>query len=127
MFDIGFLELFLVAVTALVVLGPERLPQAAKTLGGWVAKSRGFANGIRDELEREANLSEIREQLKKEKEKFQGQIQGLEVEKRKLLGKVEQSINVKSPIPTSSDEGKPGPGKPEAGKLEAGKPDVGKL
>ena len=94
MFDMGFLELFLVAVTALVVLGPERLPQAAKTLGTWVAKSRGFASCIRDELEREANLAEIREQLKEEKEKFQHHIESLEGEKQQLRHQIEDAISL---------------------------------
>lgn len=57
MFDIGFWELLLIAGIALLVLGPERLPRAASTLGRWIGQARRLARGlqsqVREELERE--------------------------------------------------------------------------
>ena len=53
MFDIGFWELLLIAVLGLVVLGPERLPQVARTLGLWVGKSRHYMRQLSVELDRE--------------------------------------------------------------------------
>jgi len=59
MFDIGFLELALIAVLALVVLGPERLPGAARSVGKFTARARSLARGLqaqfRAEIEREEN------------------------------------------------------------------------
>ena len=64
MFDIGFWELVLVFVMALVVLGPERLPAAARQMGYWVRRIRGLAHVAQQELERELKVSELRQQLK---------------------------------------------------------------
>ena len=85
MFDIGFLELLVLAVIALLVIGPERLPKAVKSISGWLARSRHFANSLRDELEREANLDEIRQQLKQQTAQVKEQMEVLEKEKQALL------------------------------------------
>ena len=68
MFDIGFWELVLVFVIALVVLGPERLPGAARQVGQWVRRIRGLAFVAQQELERELKISELRQQLKENPE-----------------------------------------------------------
>lgn len=60
MFDIGFWELALIAVIGLIVLGPERLPGAARTLGRWVGRARMYANSLRHELENAAGADELR-------------------------------------------------------------------
>ncbi len=66
MFDIGFSELLLVGLVALLVLGPERLPTAARMAGLWIGRlKRGFTN-IREEVEREIGADEIRRQLHNE-------------------------------------------------------------
>jgi sec-independent protein translocase protein TatB len=66
MFEIGFSELLLVAIVALLVLGPERLPQALRTLGLWVGRLRRSFNSVRDEIEREIGMDDIRRQLHNE-------------------------------------------------------------
>lgn len=60
MFEIGFWELVLIGVVALVVLGPERLPGAARTLGRWAGRARSYVKHFSSELEREASLQELR-------------------------------------------------------------------
>lgn len=65
MFDIGFLELIIVAVLALLVLGPERLPKAAATLGKWIGKARRLMSTFSQEIDRQVEIEELREQLKK--------------------------------------------------------------
>ncbi|WP_341502401.1 Sec-independent protein translocase protein TatB [Gallaecimonas sp. GXIMD4217] len=65
MFDIGFWELILIAVLALVILGPQRMPVAVKTVGRWVRTFKGMANQVRMELERELHTQELHENLKK--------------------------------------------------------------
>ncbi|MDX1450920.1 MAG: Sec-independent protein translocase protein TatB [Oleiphilaceae bacterium] len=64
MFDIGFLELVIVAIIALLVLGPERLPSAARTAGRWVGKVRRTVGNFSREIERQIEVEELREQLK---------------------------------------------------------------
>ena len=65
MFDIGFWELILIGVVALVVLGPERLPVAIRTLTGWIRLIRSTANSVKSELEQELKLHELHSDLKK--------------------------------------------------------------
>lgn len=66
MFDIGFSELFLFGVIALIVLGPEKLPQAARTAGKWYAKLRRTISTIQSEIEAELDLAETRQQMQDE-------------------------------------------------------------
>jgi sec-independent protein translocase protein TatB len=60
MFDIGFWELALVGLVALLVLGPERLPAFARTVGRWAGKAQRLTREFKHDLEREIDLSELR-------------------------------------------------------------------
>ncbi len=66
MFDIGFAELLLLAIVALVVIGPERLPETARTLGLWMGRLRRMFSNAKTELERELGVDEVRRQLHNE-------------------------------------------------------------
>ncbi len=66
MFDIGFAELLVVGVIALLVLGPERLPHAARTTGRWVGKMRRMVSQMTQEIDRQLKADELREKLRKE-------------------------------------------------------------
>ena len=63
MFDIGFTELLLIAVVALVVLGPERLPKAARFAGLWVRRARAQWFSVKSEFERELAAEELKRSL----------------------------------------------------------------
>jgi sec-independent protein translocase protein TatB len=63
MFDIGFGELLLIAVVALVVLGPERLPKAARFAGLWVRRARAQWYSVKSELERELEADELKRRM----------------------------------------------------------------
>ncbi|MFR9721413.1 Sec-independent protein translocase protein TatB [Aeromonas diversa] len=65
MFDIGFWELMVIAVVALVVLGPERLPEAVRTVAKWVKLVRSTANAVKMELSEELRIQELHNDLKK--------------------------------------------------------------
>lgn len=67
MFDIGFTELLLVGLVALLVFGPERLPGAARTAGLWIGRLRRSFNALKSEVEREIGADEIRRQLHNER------------------------------------------------------------
>lgn len=75
MFDIGFLELFVIGVIALIVLGPERLPKAARTVGLWVGKAKQGFNSIKHEIDRELKVQEIQQELEQQKAQLEEQIQ----------------------------------------------------
>lgn len=65
MFDVGFSEVILLAFLGLLILGPERLPAVARTLGGWVRRGQRMAREFQQELEKEVDLQSIRD-LKKD-------------------------------------------------------------
>jgi len=67
MFDIGFSEMLLVGLVALIVLGPERLPGAVRTAGLWVGRLKRSFSNIKAEVEREIGADEIRRQLHNER------------------------------------------------------------
>ncbi|NWB97373.1 Sec-independent protein translocase subunit TatB [Pseudomonas gingeri] len=85
MFGISFSELLLVGLVALLVLGPERLPHAARTAGLWVGRLKRSFNAIKQEVEREIGADEIRRQLHNE------HILSLEQEARKILSPITTS------------------------------------
>ena len=65
MFDIGFWELTLIGIMGLVVLGPERLPVAIRTIKGWVTGVRKFSDSVKSELSEELRIHELHDNLKK--------------------------------------------------------------
>ena len=92
MFGISFSELLLVGLVALLVLGPERLPGAARTAGLWVGRLKRSFNAIKQEVEREIGADEIRRQLHNE------HILSLEQEARKIFTPTQQEAIPVQPV-----------------------------
>lgn len=69
MFDIGFWEMSLIAVIGLVVLGPERLPGAIRSVVSWINSAKGVANSVKSELTQELKLHEMNENMIKASKK----------------------------------------------------------
>ncbi|WP_057829964.1 Sec-independent protein translocase protein TatB [Colwellia sp. TT2012] len=65
MFDVGFWELILIAIMGLVILGPERLPVAIRTLRSWITGARKFSDTVKAELTEELRIHELHANLKK--------------------------------------------------------------
>ncbi|NQZ53751.1 MAG: twin-arginine translocase subunit TatB [Piscirickettsiaceae bacterium] len=65
MFDIGFWELLLIAIVALVVVGPERLPKLVRVTGLWVGKANASLQAVRSEISRELRAEELKQTLNK--------------------------------------------------------------
>jgi sec-independent protein translocase protein TatB len=102
MFDIGFTELLLIAVVALVVLGPDRLPGAVRTAGLWIGRIKRSFSAIKAEVEREIGADEIRRQLHNE--------QILELERE--MNAMKQNLNaplstLTEPSPAASPAAEP--------------------
>lgn len=68
MFEVGFAELALLFVVALLVFGPERLPELARTLGAWVGKIRRMAAEVRGEIEREMQIEDLKKSIRQHDE-----------------------------------------------------------
>ncbi|UUM30562.1 Sec-independent protein translocase protein TatB [Vibrio japonicus] len=65
MFDIGFWELVLISVVGLVVLGPERLPHAIRSVSRFIGAAKTMASSVKDELSHELKVQELQENLRK--------------------------------------------------------------
>lgn len=105
MFDIGFAELVLLAVVGLLVLGPERLPEAARTLGVMLGRVRRSFNSLRDEVQRELRAEELRARLEEERSKL-----GLEELGRSIEETAQRTREELLKDATSPDAAKAGPG-----------------
>ena len=88
MFDIGFSELLLFGIIALIVLGPEKLPKAARTAGQWYAKVRRTVSTLQSEIEAELDLAETRQQMQEEIAK----IRQTEAEMRREMAEMRGSM-----------------------------------
>ncbi len=103
MFDIGFSEIALVGVVALLVLGPERLPRVARTAGALVRRARASWQSMRDEIERELAT----EDLKKSMQDIRREVD-VSNEIRSAAGSVEESLRSTASAVTAAS---PEPGK----------------
>jgi sec-independent protein translocase protein TatB len=70
MFDVGFSELLLIALVALVVFGPDRLPKLVKESTYWIRKIRGTVHAAKSEIDRELQLMELRATMEEKRLKF---------------------------------------------------------
>ena len=109
MFDIGFSELLLFGVIALIVLGPEKLPQAARTAGQWYAKIRRTVSTLQSEIEAELDLAETRQQMQKELAKIRQTEADMKREMAEMRGNMKafensQSHSLKTSHDTQSHE-----------------------
>lgn len=68
MFDVGFWELLVIGVVALLVIGPEQLPRVARTAGMWVGRARRFIGTVKADIDRELAAEELKKTLAKQAE-----------------------------------------------------------
>lgn len=68
MFDVGFWELAVIMVVALLVIGPERLPRVARTVGLWLGRARSAFNSVKSDIDRELRAEELKSMLTKQAE-----------------------------------------------------------
>lgn len=114
MFDIGFLELLICGVIALLILGPERLPVAARTAGRWIGSARRLVNQFSSELDRQLKADELREELRKAGgdiglDDVQKSVRGALEEARKYENMILPEQDTRPPAPAPANQ-KPGDG-----------------
>ena len=100
MFDIGFLELLICGVIALLVLGPERLPTAARAAGRWVGGARRMVSQFTSELDRQLKAEELRKELRDA-----GDI-GLDDVQKTVRGALDEAKKYEHMIMSDTPEGK---------------------
>ncbi len=93
MFDIGFSELVIIGILALLVLGPRRLPTAARFAGMWVRKARAQWFSLKSEFERELADEQMRDTLESEKNILSDELREIDDGLRSISGAVSQTQN----------------------------------
>ena len=106
MFDIGFAELLIIAVVGLVVLGPDKLPVAARTVGLWVGKARRTLGGIQAEINEELRLDEMKRQVAMQKEELDKELDEMREPFTDPLGSNSPLANSVSSPESKADETK---------------------
>jgi sec-independent protein translocase protein TatB len=101
MFDVGFWELALILVVALVVIGPERLPRVARTVGLWLGRARSAFNSVKADIDRELRAEELKSMLAKQAE--MPELKRFESELRDDVSKSD-GASVKPPATRPPDE-----------------------
>jgi sec-independent protein translocase protein TatB len=111
MFDFSFGELAVIAVVALVVLGPEKLPKVARTAGHLLGRARAYANQVKSDIDREVQMDELRklqQQAQEAARSFESSVnevgRSVEVE----AAKIESSASTTTPEPTTPANSSPG-------------------
>jgi sec-independent protein translocase protein TatB len=107
MFDIAFSELMIIGLVALIVIGPEKLPRVARTLGHLAGRLQRYVSDVKSDINREIELDELR----KMRDSFQQSASSFESSVKSELGKTETELNqtvesLAKDSPTSTD-GKP--------------------
>ena len=93
MFDVGFSEVVIIAIIALVILGPERLPKVARTVGFWVGKARRMVADVKTDIDREMRESELADLRK-----LGDEISDVKNEFQSAAGKVADDSGVESVV-----------------------------
>ncbi len=113
MFDMGFAEMLIIGIVALLVIGPERLPSVARKAGTYVAKIKRFVSNVKSDVEREFRTDELQQMLKKQQEELSSLKDIVNETKREVdLGSIEKSITqdgqadmaVKDSVPETSKQ-----------------------
>ena len=109
MFDVGFSELVLCFLVALVVLGPQKLPAVARTLGRWTARARSYVRNLSAELERETGSSDFKRDLGEAARAFREGAGALKDDLRKLTDAATGLPSDKTPPLPPPKAGEPKP------------------
>jgi sec-independent protein translocase protein TatB len=88
MFDIGFTELLVIGVVALVVIGPERLPKVARTAGQWLGRLNRYVSQVKQDIDRDMRLEELR----KMQQEMKDSAQKYEIMANETVHRVEETV-----------------------------------
>lgn len=104
MFDIGFSEIVVIAVVALIVLGPERLPKAARTLGHLFGRLQRYVNDVKADINREMELDELRkiqQEVKSAAHDLERSVSGVAKDVESGMRDVETQLNTAGDAPAA--------------------------
>jgi sec-independent protein translocase protein TatB len=114
MFDIGFSELLLIAVVALIVIGPERLPKVARTLGHLFGRMQRYVNDVKADISREMELGELKKMQSSMEDAARSMRDSVHEEFTKTEGEFNQLAQAAQPAPDSRPDEAPATPEPAA-------------
>ena len=103
MFDIGFSELLVIAVVALIVIGPERLPKVARTLGHLFGRMQRYVNDVKADIAREMELEELRKLQSTVEEAARAIQTSVDREVRETQSELDKVAEAANPLPALTD------------------------
>jgi sec-independent protein translocase protein TatB len=118
MFDIGFSEMLVCAIVALVVIGPERLPRVARTVGHIFGRLQRYVTQVKSDINREMELAElgkVKTEFENAARSFQAEVQSQASEVEREVGELKASLE-----PVDSSEPAPAPAAAASPQLELG-------
>jgi sec-independent protein translocase protein TatB len=107
MFDIGFSELLVIAVVALIVIGPERLPKVARTLGHLFGRMQRYVNDVKADISREMELDELKKMQSSMEDAARSMRDSVHEEVTKTEGEFNQLAQAAQPAPDSRPDEAP--------------------
>jgi sec-independent protein translocase protein TatB len=118
MFDIGFSELIVIGVVALIVIGPERLPKVARTLGLLLGRAQRYVNDVKSDISREMQLDELRklqsqvadsarELESSVRKEYESARSAVEVPTQEAIAELQSTAKLAEPLPGAENNGKP--------------------
>lgn len=133
MFDVGFWELSLIGIVALLVIGPERLPAVARTVGKWVGRANRFISSVKDDINKELKDEDLKRILA-EQQKLADEYKNAASEMSSSIASATESLQGRESahmddlLELDEDDVKPEPSKTstESAKPEPQKADKGK-
>ena len=106
MFDVGFAEIFLLALIGLIVLGPEKLPRVARTVGGLVKRARSSWYSLRRSIEAEMAEADISEPIKKAASDLEASAEKLDQGFKEITRAANETVAPESDCGPDNDNGK---------------------
>ncbi|HMT80306.1 MAG TPA: Sec-independent protein translocase protein TatB [Azonexus sp.] len=118
MFDISFSELIVIGFVALIVIGPERLPKVARTLGHLLGRAQRYVNDVKSDISREVQLDELRklqsqvtesarELESSVRKEFETARSAIEVPAKEAVTEVQSAANLTETLPVADSTSKP--------------------
>jgi sec-independent protein translocase protein TatB len=107
MFDFSIGEIGVIGVVALIVLGPERMPKVARTVGEWIGKAQRYVNEVKSDISREMELAELKklqEEAKAAAQTLQSSVQGLQSDLNRAASELGNPLTGDTPAPAQDSD-----------------------
>lgn len=93
MFDIGFFEICLIGIIALVAIGPEKLPRVARTIGLWVGRAQGMVKTVKYEIDEQIRLEELKQSAQKQRQSINDEIKQTVDSSQQIINNIKQETS----------------------------------